>query len=132
MEEEKQVRLGLDDTSLGVLVKLSEGNPDALTVCSDLLRNGAKIDPDAVLKGLSPLLALDTANIYASRIWMLYKDVCGEDLTRMIAVLRATQLGFLSTEALNHAIDNGGDGVDVNDLERQVRIRLPHFARGKE
>jgi len=132
MEEKKQVRIGRDDSPVDIILKLSDGNDGALVVCTDLFQHGAKIGVDAALKSLAPLLALDAANIYASRIWMLYKNVCGEDLTKMSAVLRASQLGFLSAGDLNHAIDNYGEGIDVDNLELQVRARLPHFGMAEE
>lgn len=127
MKEEGETRLKLEDTLFDAIPKLSKGNPGAMCACMDILGNGAKIDPGSALGGLGALLSLDTYHIYESRIWMLYKDVCGENLIKMIAVLRACQLGLLDISDLNHAIDNYGDGIDVNALEEQVRERLPAF-----
>lgn len=75
---------------------------------------------------------MDMLGIYESRIWMLYKDVCGENLEKMLGVLRANQLGFVSSEIVNAAIDNRGAGIDVDDLFRQVKEWLPEFAVDKE
>ncbi|MBE9541453.1 MAG: hypothetical protein IMF01_03970 [Proteobacteria bacterium] len=129
MKEEEEIRLNLRDTPFDVIQKMSGGNPDAMEVCMAIMRDGSKIDPDSALGGVGVLLSLDTNHIYKSRIWLLYKAVCGEDLIKMLAVLRACQLGFLDVDNLDHAIDNYGDGIDVNALEEQVRGRLPKFGK---
>jgi hypothetical protein len=91
------------------------------------LTYGAEIDPDDWAGGLGPLLFMDSNRIYGSRIWQLYKDVCNQSLVRMLAVLRAWQLGFISGHALHHAIDNCGEGLDVDELLGRVQERLPRF-----
>lgn len=120
-------RIELNDTTLSATIKLAEGNPGACTVCASILKEGEVIDPDGVFGGLGILLMLDTFGIYGSRIWMLHKDVCGQDLVNTLAVLRACQLGYISGKELNHAIDNYGEGIDVGDLLRQVKDFLPNF-----
>ena len=120
-------RIGLGDTPQSACIKLGEGNPRGLRVCVDLLAHGAEIDPDSAVGGLGNLLSLDTHKIYADRIWMLYKDVCGENLAHMAGVLRAVQLGILKESVLHHAIDHYGDGIDVNALLSAVAERLPRF-----
>jgi hypothetical protein len=112
---------------LEVITKMSGGNPGALSVCMDILDHGEQIDPDGALGGFGALLSLDTHEIYDHRIWMFYKDVCGEHLPKMLAVLRSCQLGFVTNGDLNHAIDSYGNGIDINDLVRQVIERLPAF-----
>lgn len=123
----QNTRIELTDTSMSATMKICEGNPGAMSVCVELFKNGDKIDPDAALGGLSCLLSLDTHSIYGSHIWMLYKDVCGENITKTIAVLRSVQLGFLSEEKLHAAIINRGDGIDVENLYDRVKIQLPKF-----
>jgi agmatine/peptidylarginine deiminase len=120
-------RIELTDTTIDVITKMSGGNPGALTVCMEILEHGAAIDPDAAMGGLGALLSLDTCGIYEHRIWMLYKDACGENLSKMLAIERACQLGFITRDELNHAIDNRGNGIDVDDLVLQVKERLPAF-----
>ena len=128
-------RIGLQDTALDVFMKLSEGNPGALTVCMEIFTQNAAIDPDAFLSGLGPLLALDTLGIYGSSIWLLYKDICGEDITKTLAVLRAWQLGFVSDAEIRLAIEAchaGGynTGLNPETLLAQVQERLPMFGQG--
>lgn len=86
-----------------------------------------KIDTDAAFGGFANIMDLDTLGIYGSRIWMLYKDVCKEKLYKMIAVLRSWQLGFVSASAINHAIDNYGEGLDVSECVVKVTEQLKGF-----
>lgn len=122
-------RIQLTDTAMSAAMKMSEGNPGAISVCARMLRDGAKIDPDDFAGGVGNLLSMDTLRIYGSRIWMLYKDVCGEDLRITCAILRAHQLGFLRASELHHAIDNYGEGIDIPSLVAQVENQLPNFQK---
>jgi len=114
---------------MNVVMALADGNPGALIVMKELLMIGPIIDPDALMGPIAHLLSLDSFGIYGPRIWMLYKDVCHEDLQSMIAVLRAVQLGKLSQEVMNHAIDNRGKGIDVKAVLNDVQTALPNFGR---
>jgi hypothetical protein len=120
-------RIQLTDTAQDAIAKLAGSNPGALSVCCELFKQGAEIDPDAFGGGLAGLLSLDSHNIYGSDIWMLYKDVCDQSLPKMVGVLRAVQLGIESEAKLKHAIQNRGDGIDVAALFDAVCERLPNF-----
>jgi hypothetical protein len=115
------------DNVMSMVMKLSEGNPGALTVCMEAFQNVAEIDPIGALGGLAPMLSMDTLGIYGSRIWMLYKDVCGERLPYFLAMLRGWQLGYLPEATLNNAIDNYGKGLDVDAIAAKVCERIPEF-----
>lgn len=120
-------RIELTDSTITATTKLSEGNPGAVTVCIKLLKEGGEIDPDNLLGGLGCLLSLDSHAIYGASIWMLYKDVCGEDTVKVVALLRAVQLGILEEDKLIYAIGNYGEGIDVDNLYTLVKERLPTF-----
>ena len=102
-------RITLASSIIDSMVELSEGNPGAATVLLSLIENYEKIDPQAVLRYWAVLMWLDDQCLYGSSIWMLYKDVCGENLARMIAMVRAVQLGYLSSATLHEAIDGRYD-----------------------
>jgi len=123
-------RITLEMTAKDVLIAMGGGNPGALAVCMDIMKEEAEIDPQG-LGGLGAILTMDTLGVYEHRIWMLYKDVCGENLEKMFGVLRASQLGFVSAVILNKAIDNRGEGIDVDDLFSKVKERLSEFAVDK-
>ena len=120
-------KIELTDSIQDVLVKMSEGNPGALTVCLEILKHGEKIDPDNAMGGLGAILSLDTLQLYGAKIWMLYKDVCGKELPQMLAVLRGHQLGHVTDAQIHHAVENYGDGINVADLCAKVVERLPKF-----
>lgn len=120
-------KIQLTDSTHDVLFKMSEGNPGALRVCIEIIQQGAQIDPDDFMGGLGTLLSLDTLGLYGSQIWMLYKDVCGEHLPTMLAVLRGWQLGIISEQQIKHAVENHGVGLNVPDVCAKVVAQLPRF-----
>ena len=125
-------RIKLTDTLLDATMKIGDGNPGAIHVCAQMLTKGDAIDPDAAMGGVANLLSLDSAGIYGPRVWMLHKDVCGEDLVTTIGLLRGWQLGIVTEAELLHAIDNRGAGIDVSDVLAKVREQLPNFGRPQE
>ncbi len=120
-------RISLDKSVMESVMALSEGNPGALTVILEMMKMNTKIDPDDCFQAVGPLLSLDQHGIYGSRIWMLHKDVCGQEIGLTLGLLRAVQMGVLSEEKLNHAIDNRGDGFNVKDVVHQLMKELPNF-----
>lgn len=63
----------LNDTPKDAVIKMSEGNPGALTVLMQLLRV-----PDAVLM----LLNLDAMECRGAKIWMAFNDYCKRDIEK--------------------------------------------------
>lgn len=122
-----KTKITLTDSGHDILFKMSEGIPGALTVCLKILKEGEQIDPDNMFGGFGVLLSLDDAGIYGSRIWMLYKDVCGQNLSKMLAVLRGWQLGLVSKERLHAAIENHGVGLNIEEVVAGVAQQLPRF-----
>ncbi len=120
-------RIQLNMTIIDAISHMSDGNPGALNVLCLLTKEGDHIDPDGFAGGFGAVMMLDTLSIYGSRIWLLYKDVCGSNLRKVMAILRAFQFGFLASELLSSAIDNRGRGIDIDDLCRQVKEKLPNF-----
>ena len=124
--EKMRNKIGFSDTGMDMFVKLAEGNPGALRVCMEIVSKGPQIDPDSAHPMLT-LMHFDDLGIYGPRIWMLYKDVCGEDLINTLGVLRGHQFGFITEDTLNHAIDTRGDGLDVEAIVTKVKEALPKF-----
>lgn len=132
MDNYDNTRITLDDNMQGAVIKLSDGNPGAVNVLMQLLTTEEVIDPDSVLGPLGTILHLDSHGIYGSRIWMLYKDVCGENLNILVGICRAVQLGILGDSKLDHAIDNNGCGVNIEETMRAVKEQLPDFNLGED
>ena len=118
----------LSMTPMDVLLDFSEGNPGAARVLTELYVNAPTIDPDSALGGMGPLFALDNLDCYGSRIWVFYKDVCGQNIHKMLGVMRAGQMGFTSSNDINAAIDGDRSRLDIPALLAQLKERLPRFA----
>ncbi len=94
-----------------MIATLSKGNPGALSVLVQLVNHS---NTSVVF-----IPVLEKLNITGSRIWMLYKDVCWEDLSKMIVVLQAYALDILTLSQVNGAIDR--DVVlDLDSLTEQI------------
>ena len=126
------VRIEMNDNKTSVLHKMSGGNPGALNVLLQILSKGEKIDPQGAMGGLGMILLFDTFKIYDERIWMLYQDVCNQDLINMLACVRACQLGIISESTLHHAIDNRGNGINPDSLLKKVQKQVPDFGHKPE
>ena len=127
MFDKVKERIDFKDSVMEAILKIAEGNPGALRVCMELYQHTGNIDPDSAFGGLGSLLALDSLGIYGSKIWMLYKDVCKEDLVSMVMVLRAWQLGFIEDKLIFYAIENNGDGIEMVGLYKRVTGQLTKF-----
>lgn len=121
-------RIEMQDNIFQSIFKLSEGNPGAATVMAACMKDGGKIDPDDFMGGLGVIFSLDTYRIYGPEIWMLYKDCCGQDLTRFLAALRAVQLGLYRIADLQKDIQSGTKLFLVS----KVQETLPKFGQYKQ
>ena len=125
-------RITMDMTMKDMIVAMSDGNPGAIAAMFDILDKAESVDPDDIFSPIGPILSLDSHRFYGSRLYMFWNDVCGRDATKMLAVLRADQLGQLAgcTEAaINHAVDHCGEGLDLDAVLAAVQKRLPKFGR---
>ena len=122
-------RITLDFNLRESIIKMSDGIPGALTAMLHMTSDAMQIDPTNALQEFGPLLLLDAYEIYGSRIWMLYKDVCNQNPVHVIATLRAVQFGIITKDKLDYAIDNYGDGIDCDAVCTQVIEKLPEFAK---
>lgn len=127
-------RIQLTDSIVSILNKMSDGNPGAITVLMRAMKEGPAIDPQSVFGEISVILALDTHDIYGSEIWMLYKDVCGQDLMLMLALLRSIQLGIAPESEIKAAIADtrSMSGERKSELLAEVKNRLVDFGRQPE
>ena len=121
-------RINLDMSVRDMIKAMSGDSAGASMVCWIILLKGGKVDPDST-GGLSILIMLDALHIYEERIYMLWRDVCGQHIGKTIAVLRAHQLGLagVNTKTLNHAIDNRGADIDLDAVMKAVKNHLPNF-----
>jgi hypothetical protein len=124
------MRLRPTDDVRDALVKMVDGNPGAVNVCIDLLKYEQDKYPElGIMAGMPLILALDMYGIYGSRIWMLYKDFCGESIPNTIATLIARSHELISQEELDMAINNRGINVDLPSLVKLVEEEYPELRR---
>lgn len=123
-------KIELDMSMQDVIYVMSEGNPGAINVLMAILTNNAEIDPQDAFGGLGPILGLDTADIYGSDIYVLFKYVAKSNLVDMLGLIRSVQLGYASDSELKEMIANetAPEGR-VAELLAQVRERLTGFKR---
>jgi len=126
-------RIQLTDSTMDIIVKMSEGNPGAMNVLMQMIKDGGAIDPDDFMGGIGAVLALDSHGIYGTDIYILNNDICDRDLTKMLAVLRSCQLGYfngdLLADACNRQDRSGKALIPVDELCDKVKERLPNFGK---
>ena len=127
-------RIQLTDNTIDVIAKMSEGNPGAMTALMDMFNGGEAIDPQGALGGFGSILLLDTWEIYGTDIYILWNDKCGQDLRKMLMIMRACQLGYLSHNKLQQMAADQMREVDLtddewSDFDEKVCKRLGEFQR---
>jgi hypothetical protein len=98
------------------------GNADAAKICAKLATVAPEIDPESALGAWTPLVELDTYGFYGPAIVKLWRD-CGENLVRMLGVLRSMQLGFIGATEVADDLDER----KAEYLLQKVKRRLKRF-----
>ncbi len=127
-------RITLQDTTMDVVVNMSEGNPGALNCIMQILTEHEAIDPQALMGGLGAVMMFDTWGIYGSHVYVLFNDHCKSDVRRLLMLIRATQLGHFSADKLcQMAADEMREicltSEEWTDLDEKVCAELKDFKR---
>lgn len=125
-------RVELTDSIPDILIKLSDGVIGSVNVLIHIIKNAHKIDPDMEGAGVLTILSFDSHAIYGEDIWILFKDICGQNYINLLGVLRAIQLGYISedlvtTDIRARKIGDRSKAINVPELLAKVRERLPAF-----
>ena len=120
------------NTVMDAIFELSEGNPGAVTVIANMMKIATRVDPQSWTKDLTPIIEFDEWNLAGSRIWMLFKDVCGQNPVAVFTLFRAVQLGFIPRETVlgkveQHYTITAGHPLDIPGLYKQVKEKLVRF-----
>lgn len=83
-------KVSLNDSPKDIIIGMCEGNPGGLRVSMQIFGS----DP---VHGLMRLLDLDDMNIRGARIWIGYKDHCGEDLEKFIECIKSRDPEMVKT-----------------------------------
>lgn len=129
-----QDRIQLNDTIMDIAMKLSDGNPGAIHVILEIVREADSIDPDLVLGYVGYLMMLDTNRCYGSDIWIFYNDICHQNISTMLALQRACQLGLIDKKIVSNVIQAVHAGnpskltpLEISEYISSVKKRLPAF-----
>lgn len=124
-------RITLSDSISNAISKMAEGNIGAVNACISLIEEGEKTDPQNMMGGFGCILDLDREGIYGTDIYVFWNDICNQETSKMMAVLRAVQLGFFSGRVLADACHrqdySGRSMIPVEELYKMVTERLPAF-----
>ena len=126
-------RIQLTDSLRSSIAKMSDGNPGGLNAMIGLIDKAEDIDPQYMLGGMGYIMLLDTFEIYGTHIYILWNDICGRDIYKLMLLLRGTQLGVFGSHQLKELstedIHNPQEVTDEMWLELQEKVcdQLPHF-----
>lgn len=99
------------DSTMDLMVKMSEGNPGALMFCMELFKMGSR--------GVATLINLDDIGLYGDRLYMLWNDCCGRSAEKAIKVVKARNFGKLSNQDILDRVA-GAYGKPFTDEELDV------------
>lgn len=124
-------KITLSDSISSAISKMAEGNIGAVNACISLIEEGERTDPQNMMGGFGCILDLDREGIYGTDIYVFWNDICNQETSKMMAVLRAVQLGFFSGRVLADACHrqdySGRSMIPVEELYKMVTERLPAF-----
>jgi len=92
--------LTLDDTLEDIIVKMSKGNPGAMSAIVSLLSEYPLADPLNPLKELAPILTFDYLGIYGTDLYIIWNDKCNRDVYKIFILIRSIQLGLMDGKKL--------------------------------
>lgn len=127
------MKIKLTDNFNDVVVKMSEGNPGAVTALMEIMLKTQEIDPDSVMEWLGPVSLLDSYEIYGSEIYIIWNDICERNTRDFLMLLRAVQLGIIDITEITNQIKFGKEHkffeerfTEIND---KVCEKLPKFKK---
>lgn len=95
------------------IVTLCDGNPGAISVCLSIMANMPVLFPRAFTE-LSPTFVpeiFNEAEFYGRDIFLLWKQICTEDLAMVVAFALAMHHGLIEPKELRTECDNLHGGL---------------------
>lgn len=105
-------KLEFKDNFSDMILKLSEGNPGAMTTLFEIL----KYKDNDPLKFLGTFLVIDTMELYGRHLYMLWNDCCNRNVKKVLDVIKGYQLGEITNYDINQRIKNVSYGKSFDDL----------------
>jgi hypothetical protein len=108
-------KISLNDTMTEVLVKMSEGNPGAITVLTQMLLEDHN--------NFMFILHMDNMNMRGASIWIGYKDHCKEDIKVFIEAVKNRDKDMINTinRELGIEVVKGADFPADSDLPPDLK-----------
>ena len=103
------------DDVKGIIIKLAEGVPGAMSVLLQLTSLSAE-------ECFTCLLGLDDMNMRGSQIWVAYKDICKEDIAVLVAHLKRRD------EAMVNYLNAPEQGFEEKAVTRGGSVRWAFHA----
>ena len=124
-----------DQTLEQAILIVSQGNIGATQVIVDLIMYSDQIDPLDPGKPFQYFGLLDKHEIAGHFIWLLFRDVCGENIIKTAAVLRALDAGIITPYDLRSAMEvrYGPPNKPLSDehwnrIQQYLDMEHPSFA----
>ena len=107
-------RIKFTDSTMDIVVKMSDGNPGAIQTMMELI---TEINKD--VKNFGILLFIDgQLGLYGSQLYQLWNDCCGRDIQKVIKIVELCMSGEISAmEILEHV--NQSYGLPFEILEEK-------------
>lgn len=134
IEKDKTSKIDLtkNPSLMDCIISLSEGIPGAAVVLAESVKNNSIIDPINALGAWGPIVLLDSYNIYGSDIWILYKDICHQSISKFLGILRCAQVGIISSSDLTKGISESRNpeaslNKNLENHLKELKKLLPSF-----
>jgi hypothetical protein len=116
----EDINKGIVKETADKLLALCEDDPGAYKCMLELLSSNRRIDPSNGFGPLGSIVTLHSSNISGNNIHLLFDKICKSNVARMIALLRAVQLGFLCKKELLLATHEESS-IDVRSIYQKVK-----------
>ena len=103
-----------DDLESAIL-KMAGGVSASIKILADIVRQAPDIDPELEPSGIGYLLLLDKWEIRGTDIHILFKDKCSGDISKLLLLLRATQLAKYPSSKLKELAGDQFNQVSISD-----------------
>jgi len=124
-------RIDLEDDLLTASMKMTDGNSGASAAIGELRAKWPTIDPQSAMGHFTPIMFLDTLEIYGQDIWVLWKDCCRHEAKKFAILLRGNQLGLIDCYSIKQASLRFNHGTpiefDWDDLLSKIKLQVPEF-----
>lgn len=127
-------RIKLGDNGLEMIVKMSDGNHEAIQALMAIVVESSMINPQDNSSAIVAMLTMDTYQIYGTNICVLYNDKCQRNIGKLLMLLGACHLGVipeskLQSLACDRTCEIEFTDAEFSDLDAKMREKVAGFQR---